>query len=74
MPTTLGVGVALVTQCKGNAALALLLTVSTNALAILTIPLTLKLLFAGDTSSLQVGGGGVVVYVLDCVVICTCIV
>lgn len=30
MPTTLGIGVALVRSCKGNEAIALLLTVGTN--------------------------------------------
>ena len=32
MPTTLGVGVALVNACKGNEAVAILLTVGTNIL------------------------------------------
>ena len=32
VPTTLGVGVALVNACKGNEAVAILLTVGTNIL------------------------------------------
>ena len=38
VPTTLGVGEALVHASKGNAALALLLLVGTNALGIFTMP------------------------------------
>ncbi|KAG2454112.1 hypothetical protein HYH02_001151 [Chlamydomonas schloesseri] len=43
-PTTLGVGVALTAACGGNEALALLLTVATNALAVFTMPPELQLL------------------------------
>ena len=45
MPTTLGVGVALVATARGNQGLAVLLTVGTNMAAILTMPLFLKLVF-----------------------------
>jgi sodium/bile acid cotransporter 7 len=41
MPTTLSSGIALTTQAKGNAALALLLTVVTNLAGIFTIPFVL---------------------------------
>ncbi|GIL58553.1 hypothetical protein Vafri_13495 [Volvox africanus] len=43
-PTTLGVGVALTEACGGNRAMALLLTVGTNALAVFTMPPELRLL------------------------------
>lgn len=42
VPTTLSSGVALVTQGGGNAALALLLTVGSNLLGILTVPFAIK--------------------------------
>ncbi|GLC37781.1 hypothetical protein PLESTM_000647600 [Pleodorina starrii] len=45
VPTTLGIGVALVRSCAGNEAIALLLTVATNMVGVLTMPLYLKLLF-----------------------------
>ena len=45
MPTTLGVGVALVAAARGNQGVAVLLTVGTNMAAILTMPLFLKLVF-----------------------------
>ncbi len=41
MPTTLSSGIALTSQAKGNTALALLLTVSTNLLGVFTIPFVL---------------------------------
>jgi len=41
MPTTLSSGIALTTQARGNVALALLLTVLSNALGILTVPFVL---------------------------------
>ncbi|HJP33431.1 MAG TPA: bile acid:sodium symporter [Candidatus Latescibacteria bacterium] len=41
MPTTLSSGIALTTQARGNAALALLLTVVTNLAGIFTIPFVL---------------------------------
>ncbi|KAG2437250.1 hypothetical protein HXX76_005913 [Chlamydomonas incerta] len=46
-PTTLGVGVALTVACGGNDAVALLLTVGTNALAVVTMPPELRLLLHG---------------------------
>ena len=44
-PTTISSGVILTDQAKGNIALGLMLTVSTNLLAILTLPLLLPLVF-----------------------------
>ena len=41
MPTTLSSGIALTAQARGNVALALLLTVLSNALGILTVPFVL---------------------------------
>ena len=46
MPTTLTSGVALTAQARGNVALALLLTVLTNTLGILTVPFVLAYLLA----------------------------
>ncbi|GBF89758.1 BASS family transporter [Raphidocelis subcapitata] len=42
VPTTLGVGISLVTSAKGNGALAILLTTFTNAVGVALIPLWLK--------------------------------
>ncbi|EFJ40825.1 hypothetical protein VOLCADRAFT_99308 [Volvox carteri f. nagariensis] len=54
VPTTLGIGVALVRSCRGNEAIALLLTVGTNMVGVLTMPLYLKLLFLNfDTGGLR---------------------
>lgn len=52
VPTTLTSGVALVAQAQGNAALALMLTVCSNLLGILTVPFTINLIIssAGDTN------------------------
>lgn len=50
MPTTLGVGVALVAAAKGNQALALFLTVATNVLGIVSVPYELKLILRGSSS------------------------
>lgn len=44
--TTLDIGVSLVRSCMGNEGLALLLTVGTNMLAVVTTPLWLKALFS----------------------------
>ncbi|KAI8463222.1 MAG: SBF-like CPA transporter family-domain-containing protein [Monoraphidium minutum] len=52
VPTTLGVGVSLVTSAKGNVALAILLTVATNVLGVIAIPGWLQ-------ATLRVGQGGV---------------
>jgi len=51
VPTTLGVGVALTQASKGNHALSLLLTVGTNMLGTLTVPIGLKT-FLGDVKGL----------------------
>ena len=45
VPTTLGIGVALVRSCKGNDSVALLLTVASNILGVFTMPPYLKFLF-----------------------------
>lgn len=45
MPTTLGVGVALVKQCLGNDSLGTVITVFSNVIAIFIVPPMLKLLF-----------------------------
>ncbi|GLI61193.1 hypothetical protein VaNZ11_003427 [Volvox africanus] len=50
-PTTLGVGVALTEACGGNRAMALLLTVGTNALAVFTMPPELRLLLPHKAAS-----------------------
>jgi sodium/bile acid cotransporter 7 len=50
-PTTLGVGAALVRQSKGNDALALILLIGTNLIAVFTLPLWLKALIGGDGGS-----------------------
>ncbi len=52
VPTTLSSGVALVTQGGGNAALALILTVGSNLLGILTVPFALDLVLA-DTDGVR---------------------
>eukprot|EP00243_Klebsormidium_subtile_P002542 TRINITY_DN1508_c0_g1_i4.p1 TRINITY_DN1508_c0_g1~~TRINITY_DN1508_c0_g1_i4.p1 ORF type:complete len:400 (+),score=16.87 TRINITY_DN1508_c0_g1_i4:100-1299(+) len=50
VPTTLGVGVALVGASNGNQTLALFLTVATNILGIVTVPYVLKLLLLGSST------------------------
>jgi sodium/bile acid cotransporter 7 len=60
VPTTLGVGVALTAVAKGNQALALLLTVATNLLGIVTVPYELKLILLGS-SVVSVDPGNLVV-------------
>lgn len=52
VPTTLGVGVSLVTTAKGNVGLAIFATVASNVLGVLVIPLWLK-------AMLSSGSGGV---------------
>lgn len=46
-PTTISSGVILTGQAKGNIALGLMLSVSTNLLAIATMPISLTVLFSG---------------------------
>ena len=55
MPTTLSSGVALTAAAGGDAALALLLTVSSNLLGVITAPWTVATLLSGV---IVVGGGG----------------
>ncbi|PNH09242.1 putative sodium/metabolite cotransporter BASS4, chloroplastic [Tetrabaena socialis] len=66
-PTTLGVGVALTSACGGNEAVALLLTVGTNMLAVLTMPPELRLLLPPSRRHVEGGGssGGGSVNVAD---------
>uniref|UniRef100_A0A383W7R8 Uncharacterized protein n=1 Tax=Tetradesmus obliquus TaxID=3088 RepID=A0A383W7R8_TETOB len=62
VPTTLGVGVALTAASKGNQALALLLTVATNLLGIVTVPYELRLVLStGSVSTVSVEPGSLVV-------------
>eukprot|EP00877_Chromochloris_zofingiensis_P005101 jgi/Chrzof1/14592/Cz09g08200.t1 len=53
VPTTLGVGVSLVTSAKGNVGLAILLTVATNVLGVLFIPLWLKAMLSTAHTGIQ---------------------
>eukprot|EP00667_Euglena_gracilis_P009121 EG_transcript_9263 len=50
VPTTLGVGVALVGGAKGNQTLALLLTVASNLAGILTVPYELQLILRNSST------------------------
>eukprot|EP00210_Caulerpa_lentillifera_P007971 g7610.t1 len=50
VPTTLTSGVTLVTQSYGNGTLALMLTVVSNLVGILTVPFAIKLIVASGTS------------------------
>ena len=56
MPTTLSSGIALTQQARGNVALALLLTVSTNLLGIFTVPFVLAQLLGASRTGGAVGG------------------
>lgn len=51
MPTTISSGVIMTTEAKGNSALALLLSVSTNILAVFTVPLFAKEIFKEGTGA-----------------------
>jgi len=53
VPTTLTSGVALVSQAKGNAALALLLTVGSNVLGVLTVPFILRQVLDGANAKID---------------------
>jgi sodium/bile acid cotransporter 7 len=55
MPTTISTGVLMTTMAKGNAALALLLSVATNLIAVFTVPLYAKQIFKSDA---EAAGGG----------------
>lgn len=48
MPTTISTGLIMVTQAAGHIGLALLLTVATNTLAVLTLPFMLSILIKAD--------------------------
>ena len=57
-PTTISSGVILTGQAKGNIALGLMLTITTNLLAILTMPLSLTLVFGSvDGISVSIDAG-----------------
>lgn len=53
VPTSLSSGVTLVIQGYGNGALALLYTVSSNALGIITAPLTVKMVLQGTNAKVD---------------------
>ena len=59
MPTTLSSGVILVGEALGNVALALLVTVVTNLLGIITVPFAILLVFSTGDSDGGDGGGEV---------------
>ena len=48
VPTTLGVGVALTVEAKGNQALSILLTVVSNILGVVSVPFLLDLYMSGN--------------------------
>ncbi len=50
VPTTLGTGITMVSEAKGNTGLALLLTVVSNLLGIITVPYILHLIILTDKS------------------------
>eukprot|EP00958_Prasinococcus_capsulatus_P013046 scaffold1318_cov388-Prasinococcus_capsulatus_cf.AAC.67 len=54
MPTTLSSGAALVAQASGNFALALLLTVSTNVLAVFSIPFVISLTLGSSGDGVRI--------------------
>ena len=72
VPTTLGVGVALTAVAKGNQALALLLTVATSLLGIVTVPYELKLILSGS-NVVSVEPGNLVVKLILTVLVPTVI-
>ncbi len=51
VPTTLGTGISMVTEANGNTGLAILLTVATNLLGIITVPYILHLIMLTDKNS-----------------------
>jgi len=53
VPTTLGVGVALTTASGGNTSVSLFLTVVTNILGILTMPLLLQFVMLGSSAGVR---------------------
>jgi len=54
VPTTLTSGVTLVMQANGNYALALMITVTSNVLGVITLPFVLKLILEGVVQGLQI--------------------
>lgn len=74
VPTTLGVGVALTAAAKGNQALALLFTVVTNLLGIVTVPYELRLvLSSAGANTVSVDPGSLVIKLVFTVLIPTVI-
>jgi len=55
MPTTVSTGVLMTAGAKGNAALALLFSVSTNIIAVLTVPLFVQYIFSSGAGALDPG-------------------
>ena len=53
VPTTLGVGVSLVTSASGNVALAIFLTVATNVAGVVLIPLWLRAMFVNGAPGVE---------------------
>lgn len=60
MPTTLSSGIALTQQARGNTALALLLTVTTNLLGVFTIPFVLAIVL-GAVGAVDLSAQGLLV-------------
>jgi len=54
VPTTLTSGATLAMQANGNYALALMITVSSNVLGVITVPFVLKLILEGVVQGLQI--------------------
>eukprot|EP00879_Flechtneria_rotunda_P008696 GHRR01009109.1.p2 GENE.GHRR01009109.1~~GHRR01009109.1.p2 ORF type:complete len:214 (+),score=39.85 GHRR01009109.1:147-788(+) len=53
VPTTLGVGVSLATSAKGNVGLAIFLTVASNVVGVVFVPLWLKAMLSTGSSGIQ---------------------
>eukprot|EP00882_Tetradesmus_deserticola_P025204 GHRQ01027667.1.p1 GENE.GHRQ01027667.1~~GHRQ01027667.1.p1 ORF type:complete len:309 (+),score=129.95 GHRQ01027667.1:951-1877(+) len=53
VPTTLGVGVSLAQSAKGNVGLAIFLTVASNVVGVIFVPLWLKVMLSAGTSGIQ---------------------
>lgn len=56
VPTTLGIGIALVRTARGNVALSTLLTVATNIVGVFLVPLWLRALLPANPAGLRAGG------------------
>ncbi|CAM9186999.1 unnamed protein product [Chrysoparadoxa australica] len=71
VPTTLTSGVTLVTQSEGNGALALLLTVVSNLVGVVSVPYWLKVALSssGDASGVKIDAVGLIVKLVVSVLI-----